>query len=242
DLHLWQALEETGYYMRSGCNRIAFRMETIAQLGPFLNSVAMQLSFLTNPDVDVAFHASSVQKGERLFLFFARSGSGKSTLAAYFAQHGYRLLSDDTLHFNIRKRHILPVPTASSLKENSYFLGRECQPGFDDLTEYIQDVSGKGHVKYVAPPAIENRPVPLQTFTDATIIFPRYDPGVTTSLRKLEPFDALNQMEVDGFSVREQEISRESVDFFLGLMTAGNTHALDFRDLAEAKAVLERTF
>ncbi|MBF0587700.1 MAG: hypothetical protein HQL53_01080 [Magnetococcales bacterium] len=240
ELHVWR--DGAHYLMRSSCERIAYRLDTIPRLGPFLNATAMQLSFLTNPDVDIAFHASAVQRGKRLLLFFAQSGSGKSTLAAHFAHQGYKLLADDTLYFKMDPPHLLPVPTASSLKANSYFFGRAHHPGFDQLHEFIQDVGGKGPVKYIPSPHPGRHPIPLESLGDVTIIFPRYDADCTTAVRHLEPFEALSGMQVDGFAVQNSDLTRESVDFFLSLLTSGHVYALDFCNLEQAQALLERHF
>lgn len=63
-----------------------------------------------------ALHASSVVRGGRAVAFLGEPEAGKSTLAAFFARHGYHLLSDDLLAVERRGRAVFAYPSLPEVK------------------------------------------------------------------------------------------------------------------------------
>ena len=69
----------------------------------------------------LVLHASSVVVNHKAIAFMGFSGAGKSTLAAFFAEKGYKVLTDDVMAIDLRNNwcHVIPSYPLIKLRQNS---------------------------------------------------------------------------------------------------------------------------
>lgn len=82
----------------------------------------------------LVLHASSVVVNHKAIAFIGFSGAGKSTLAAFFAEEGYKVLTDDVMAIDIRNNrcHVIPSYPIVKLRRNTVVaLNRENSNNFD---------------------------------------------------------------------------------------------------------------
>jgi len=159
------------------------------QLAPMIKALVWQACVRETPHV-LNIHAGAVADGERCILLPGRPGSSKSTLSAALGRSGYTYLSDEVALLAAPDLRVLPVPLAMCVKST----------GWDVLASFYPELArmpvhrrGDGKiVRYLRPPI---DPAKLSaSYAVSRIVFPRYVPGCSTTLRPLGAVEGLRRL------------------------------------------------
>lgn len=145
----------------------------------------------------LVFHAAAVERGGRALLLAAPPESGKSTLCAALVAHGWRLLTDESTLWNLRRDELSGPARPISLKNASIDVIAECYP--DAVLSERNCDTLKGTVAHLQPPlsSIERAGEPAQP---RWLIFPRFRPGAKTLLAPRSPGEAFMELAANGFN------------------------------------------
>ena len=159
------------------------------QLAPMIKALVWQACVRETPHV-LNIHAGAVADGERCILLPGRPGSSKSTLSAALGRSGYTYLSDEVALLAAPDLRVLPVPLAMCVKSTGWNV---LAPFYPELASLPVHRRGDGKiVRYLRPPI---DPARLNaSYAVSRIVFPRYAPGCTTSLRPLGAVEGLRRL------------------------------------------------
>lgn len=145
------------------------------------------LSCYPRAQISGILHAGAVSNGRECIALPGISGAGKSTLTAALVHAGYDYFSDDFAPFDLDAAHVLPFPTAFSVKQGSWDVVASLFPALRDCPAYFHS---QRWVRYFVPPrrAWEHLAdgLPLKC-----LLFPRYQHGAAAALMPLAATDAL---------------------------------------------------
>ena len=142
-------------------------------------------------------HAAVIEKGGHAAVLPAPPGSGKSTLCAALVNRGWRLLSDELALIQIGDGKVVPLPRPISLKNQSIDIIQRYEPDAV-LSRKISDTI-KGTVAHMKPPT--NSIVRAnETANAAWVIFPKYQVGAPTHLKKLSQSRAFIRIADNAFN------------------------------------------
>jgi len=141
----------------------------------------------------LVFHAGGVQVEERGLLLPGRSGTGKSTLVAHLVRCGMRYLSDEVVALDVSDSSLLGFPKAISIDPDGVGLSSELRdrclaasPRGDEHREGTERASKL----YLSPSHIRSGAVG-SSCSLSLVVFPRYEHGASTYLRRLSSGDAV---------------------------------------------------
>lgn len=146
-----------------------------------LVEVAMTLAAPNRPAA--ILHASAVGMGGGAVLLVGRSGAGKSTLTAALVAAGAQYLGDDLIPLGPDGGHILPFPTALSVKSGAW---AEVARDFPELEHQPIHRRGGADVRYLALPL----PASMEPMRVRAVIFTSYEPGSGCVARPVTPEEA----------------------------------------------------
>jgi hypothetical protein len=131
-------------------------------------------------------HASVAGRNGQALLFPGVSGAGKSTLIAALVRAGLSYLSDELAPIPLGSSSVLPYPRSITLEQGSW-------PAFPELA--VPGRSIRAIDQWFVPPE-HLRPgcVDRQRRTIAAIIFPRAEPGATTTVDEIGRAEALMRL------------------------------------------------
>ncbi len=166
-------------------------------------------------------HAAVIEKGGYAAVLPAPPGLGKSTLCAALVNRGWRLLSDELALIQISDGKIVPLPRPISLKNQSIDIIQRYEPDAV-LSRKISDTI-KGTVAHMKPPT--NSIVRAdETAQAAWVIFPKYQAGAPTQLKKLLRSRAFIRIADNAFNYSLLGI--KGFETLTGLV--GTSHCYDF--------------
>jgi len=168
-------------------------------------------------------HGAALARNGAGLALAAPSGSGKTTLAAGLVSRGFDYLSDDAV----------PWPLPLSIKPGSMALLKSRFPELEDAPAY----SKKGSEARLL--------VPATTVWDAsavklrTLIFPRFIAGAPPKQRRLQPFEAAQNLLSDriwlGYPITEARVQS-----FLDWLEDTPAFAISYGTLDDAVRLVER--
>jgi len=132
-------------------------------------------------------HGGVLSRAGTSVLLIGRQGSGKSTLNAALLHAGFACLGDDRVLMEAGSMRPMASPNAIGLKRGSWPV---LHARFPKLESWPVHRIGENEVRYVPTPA----PTAPLAPPARVVIFPRFDPGVPTSLHRLSSTDALQRM------------------------------------------------
>lgn len=142
-------------------------------------------------------HAGVVQRNGGGVIFPASPGSGKSTLTTGLVARGWRYLSDEFALIDPESLELRPYPKSICLKHGSFGVLKELGLHRRDRRVYYR--SKKGRVVFISPrefgPAAVGEACPLNH-----IIFVRYQPNTSPSIRRITRADAVLRMTRESFN------------------------------------------
>lgn len=159
--------------------------------------------------------------------------SGKSTLVAGLTVRGWRYASDEIGAIDPQDRTVRPYPRAISLDEGAWSLFRAFEPSV------ARSVGRFVPRQWQIPPASIGSTQRAPTLPCA-VVLPRYEPGVQTALRELDPVEALRRLLQCSFTFPRQR----GRDFRVLADVVDRAPCFELRvgDLDRACAALEATF
>ena len=135
------------------------------------------------------FHASAVSNTKKSALFLGDSGNGKSTSLALLQAHGFTCLADDFVPMAAQNCKVYRLPSAISVKKNSWPILEPFYPQLADASEYHLKAANK-IVRYLPP----NSTRTIQHLPCKDLVFIKYqeDSGIQFSeMPKIEAFERL---------------------------------------------------
>lgn len=135
-------------------------------------------------DWSAVLHAAAVADGAGGAIALPGAcGRGKSTLTAALVGAGADYLSDDCVPLDALGRAVA-VPFGICLKQSGWAAGEAVLPAA--ATAPVFACAERGPCRYVAPPRVAPRPLPLSAF-----VFPSFTAGAPLSLRSMTPAETL---------------------------------------------------
>ena len=143
---------------------------------------------LSYPEAEwlAGMHAAAVGNPDGAVIIAGDSGSGKSTLTAALVNAGLSYFSDDVVPLDATLR-IRPMPFGISLKEGSWSVLAPIYPELKNLKIY-----DRPRRRYL--PVSCDRYGPEAGLVVKALIFPRYQPGRPTVLRRLSNLQSLERL------------------------------------------------
>ncbi|MCB2185500.1 MAG: PqqD family protein [Deltaproteobacteria bacterium] len=177
-------------------------------------------------------HSAGVLRGDDLWLLLGESGRGKTTLTAHLAARGLGYYGDDLLAVLDPGGLVPPLPTALSLKTNSWPLLAAAYPALATAAEHHLHAKT---FRLVSPPL--PNPEPRQV---ANLLFPRYAPDEPPRLRALSPPERLEALLLARVWLGNLPLSPANLAAFLGWVERTPGQELVYPTLADADRLLER--
>jgi hypothetical protein len=199
----------------------------LSHLGPFVKGALWQTA-INNYDFQFYIHSGVVGTGESCILLPAAAGSGKSSLTAALTHAGYLYFSDEVALIQRGTFRVPPMPLAICSKSTGWEIMQRYYPDLYQLPIHRRDDNKL--VRYIPPPpgTGQVRPAPV-----SHIIFPRYEAGAATELRRLARADALGRLMAECIAASERfDLAkvRELVDWIAKI----ECFSLTFSSLDEA--------
>ena len=135
------------------------------------------------------FHASAVSNSEKSVLFLGDSGNGKSTSLALLQANGFTCLADDFVPMAAEDCNVYRLPSAISVKKNSWPILAPFYPQLANASEYHLKLSNK-IIRYLPPNSTSN----IEHLPCNNLVFIKYhkDSEIQFSeLSKVEAFERL---------------------------------------------------
>lgn len=181
-------------------------------------------------------HSAVVERNGRLLILPGTPGSGKSTLCAALVARGWRLFSDEIAVIDPATGDTLPIPRPINIKNRSIDVIRAFAPGLH-IGETVADTT-KGTVAHVTPPPASIRRQ-HERARPAWVIFPKYTPGSSTRLERMEAPDALLSLAGNAFNYHIH--GARGFDCLAGLAERVRSARLVYSDLHQVVPYLDRT-
>lgn len=142
-------------------------------------------------------HAAVIEKDGHAVILPAPPGSGKSTLCAALVNNGWRLLSDELALIRVSDGKVVPLPRPVSLKNQSIDIIKSFAPGA--IFSWSVNDTMKGSVAHMKPPA-DSVFRAAETAQASWIVFPKYQPDSSTSLKAVPQSRAFMRVADNAFN------------------------------------------
>jgi hypothetical protein len=183
---------------------------------------------------DVLVHAGGVERDGVAVILPAYMEQGKTTLTTGLVRAGFGYLTDEAVVIRRDTRSIIPYPKPLSIDPGAWFLYPELEPQEPFTTD------GYKKAQWQVPPAAI-RPDALGRASQARfIVFPGYDPDVTTELIPLSRADALIELAKNTF--RFDQEGRPTLEVLGAVVAECAVYRLPNRSLDEAIACISALF
>ncbi|MEJ0020633.1 MAG: PqqD family peptide modification chaperone [Acetobacteraceae bacterium] len=166
------------------------RCAGLGELAPLAKATVWRTG-LGGDDYLLNLHAGVVAGPAGAVLLPAPPGSGKSTLTAALVRSGLDYFSDEVALLAADDLAVMAFPLAMCIKLTGLAAMQALYPGSDALPVHTR-VDGK-RVVYLPLPR-DRVPEPGARRQVAAIVFPRYDPGATSTIRPLARPEALARL------------------------------------------------
>jgi len=173
------------------------------------------------------FHAGSVRRADLGILLPADSRSGKSTIAAALGQRGFGLLSDEVGVVEFASTRLLAFPRALSLRSDVLGLldcSESAGASFDGGASRMLRASELGIAR-------------AESSVVSLIVFPHYESGAVTELRRLTTGPAVLALMKSSCSQARFKVA--GLDFVIELARRTPCYELRFSDLWRAIDLIE---
>jgi hypothetical protein len=157
-------------------------------------------------------HASALSDNKHTILLSSASGSGKSTMAALLQTRGLHLVSDDFVPIDVKTKRAFPFPAAISVKEGAFDL---LSPHYGNLhnVDYNKYEYTHKSVRYLTPKSTDIATV--KAMPVKSIIFIRYNPGVSCDLKLIPSKEALRLFHQQAWVSGDPNHARVFLNWFL---------------------------
>jgi hypothetical protein len=199
----------------------------------FLHAVRSIL--YADAEYDVAFHAAMVADDRRGIMLCAPRESGKSTLAAYLVAKEFHLITDEPALLNLNTASISALEMPISLKEGSWKVLISEWPQLASAPIHVRSDTVKIRLLHPTRERATGKPARL-----SHIVFPRYSPTATAVLERLSPIHALELLNTGGILLGTH-VRQKAFEYLLTLIGKIPAYTLNYRDLAEAHALINTT-
>jgi len=178
-------------------------------------------------------HSAVVETGGHAMLLPAAPGQGKTTLCAGLSLRGWRLLSDEFGLLRPGSRELIPVPRPMVLKNQSIEVIRQFEPAAVIGPEIPN--TRKGTVAHVKPPSqsiIESN----QSAPARWIVFPRWRPGVSSSLTEVSKGEGFMFLTTNAFNY--ELLGEAAFHTVAGLINQARCFRFEYSNLDDAVEML----
>ena len=178
-------------------------------------------------------HSAVVEIGGHAMLLPAAPGHGKTTLCTGLSLRGWRLLSDEFGLLKPGSTELISVPRPMALKNQSIDVIRQFEPEAVIGPEIPN--TRKGTVAHVKPPSqsiIDSD----QTAPAKWIVFPRWRPGVPSSLTEVSKGEGFMFLATNAFNY--ELLGEAAFQTVTGLIDQARCFRFEYSDLDDAVAML----
>lgn len=178
-------------------------------------------------------HSAVVEIGGKAMLLPAAPGHGKTTLCTGLSLRGWRLLSDEFGLLRPGSTDLIPVPRLMALKNQSIDVIRQFEPEAVIGPEIPN--TRKGTVAHVKPPTqsiIDSD----QTAPAKWIVFPRWRPGVPSSLTEVSKAEGFISLATNAFNY--ELLGEAAFQTVTDLISQTRCFRFEYSDLNDAVAML----
>jgi hypothetical protein len=166
------------------------RARSLRRLAPLVKSLICNQA-LSDYGHLLHFHAGVVGNGQRCIVMPGDAGSGKSSLAAVLCRAGMQYFSDEVALIKDDTYRVVPVPVGICVKKPGWDLLSRWYPELHQLRSYRR--GDEKTVRYLPPP-MPDLPIPAEGLPVSHIVFPRYQPGTQTELKRIGKDQALQKL------------------------------------------------
>jgi HprK-related kinase A len=176
-------------------------------------------------------HAATIAKDGFAAIMPGAPGAGKSTLTAALSHRGWRLLSDELALISPSDHSIIPIVRPISLKNNSIELIRRYLP--EATLSRPATNTFKGTVALLKAPSasIAAMDEPARA---AWVIFPKYTPGASASLKPVSK--AASLLEIGNNAFNYSVYGAQGFEVLSAVMDGCACYSFTYSDLDEAVA------
>lgn len=178
-------------------------------------------------------HSAVVEIGGKAMLLPAAPGHGKTTLSTGLSLRGWRLLSDEFGLLRPGSTELIPVPRPMALKNQSVDVIRQFEP--EAVIGPATPNTRKGTVAHVKPPSrsiIDSD----QTAPAKWVVFPRWRPGVPSSLTEVSKAEGFMFLATNAFNY--ELLGEAAFHTVTGLINQTRCFRFEYSDLDDAVAML----
>jgi hypothetical protein len=187
-----------------------------------------QMVSTTSSDL-LQLHASAITAHGMTIAFPASMNSGKSTLVTALVDRGYGYVTDETVGIEPETGIVRPYPKAIALDPGSWRLfpqhervGSGGEPRFAHRKWHLDPTAIGGTIAEPAPLGL--------------VLFPRFTPGSTTTLNRLDVAPAALELAQNSFNLGA--VGQRGVDAIAKIAPSVPCYRLVFDDLDEAVAAI----
>jgi len=187
---------KNAYYIY-GNGKALRQYKTIKSIAPGVKSILCQAAFSDSSSF-LSIHAGVIGTRAECLLLPGPSGSGKTVLTAALMHAGFQYYSDEIALLEEPDLRVRPVPLSLCVKSSGWQLLTSYFPDLADLPIHLR-ADGR-RVRYL-PPMTSAIPVDHHTAKIGCIVFPRFNPNDSASLRPTTKSLVLQRLFQDSLAV-----------------------------------------
>lgn len=182
---------------------------------------------------ELALHAASLLRSDRMLLVCGRPGAGKTTLTLALIEAGFGFAGDDLALLNAQG-HVTGVPFAPAVKAGAWKLVGAYRPDIRDFPIFRRP--DRRRVRYPAPRGL----VPALAYPVGWIVLLDRRPDAAAALTPVDPVSAMRWMLQEAYT-QSRQLTTAGLEAIGRAIDHGRYYRLTYSRLEDAVDLLERT-
>jgi len=193
----------------------------------------IRIAYYHSTDYLVSLHAGALYFKNTPLILPAVSGSGKSTLSTYLMEQDFDFLTDEVAVID-KKGYMRPIPMAITLKEGSWKALEEHGISLSNLSIHRR-FDGQ-NIRFLSPKNIATENLDV---AGAYLIFPRYEAGETTQIKKISTLETLSHITASGYEVMDS-FDKTTIAQWIKIVEGFKKFTLIYSDMEDARQEIEK--